>query len=66
MGINSKNWINVKKFVFEEDGQGMVEYALIFGVVFLIALPAVVLVGKAIISIYVEKIAPVLFSAFGI
>ncbi len=66
MGTNSKNWINVEKFVFEEDGQGMVEYALILAVVFLVALPAVVLAGKAITSIYIEKIAPVLFSAFSI
>jgi len=61
MGINSKNWTNIEKFVFEEDGQGMVEYALIFAVIFLIALPFVVLTGKAITSIFINKIAPVLF-----
>ena len=61
MGINSKNWTNIKKFAFEEDGQGMVEYALIFSVVFLIALPAVVMAGKAMTSIYLNKIAPILF-----
>jgi hypothetical protein len=61
MGINSKNWTNIEKFVFEEDGQGMVEYALILAVVFLVALPAVVLAGKAITSIFINKIAPVLF-----
>jgi hypothetical protein len=61
MGINSKNWTNIKKIAFEEDGQGMVEYALIFSVVFLIALPAVVLAGKAMTSIFINKIAPTLF-----
>ena len=35
------------KFLIDESGQGMVEYALILGLIVLVVLVAVVVIGKA-------------------
>lgn len=61
MEVDFKDRTNVVKDFSVESGQGIVEYALIFSAVFLLALPVVVLTAKAIIGIYEKYISPIKF-----
>ncbi|MCI5997603.1 MAG: hypothetical protein PT934_05470 [Peptoniphilaceae bacterium] len=61
MEVDFKDRTNAVKDFFVESGQGLVEYALIFSAVFLLALPVVVLTAKAIIGIYEKYISPIKF-----
>ena len=48
MKKNMLSWWNLQKYLKNEKGQGMVEYALIIGLVSIVVIAVLVLLGPAI------------------